>query len=80
VQLRPGVIIGTSPGHAFGQFRYPTSPLLAGLSSAPFDHVPPPAAPAGTAGEYLTTLPSAADGIAGPVGLGFRTPARPPVP
>ncbi len=41
-----------------------------------FDHVPPPAAPAGTAGEYLTgTLPSAADGIAGPVGLGFRTPA-----
>ncbi len=41
-----------------------------------FDHVPPPAAPAGTAGEYLTgTLPSSADGIAGPVGLGFRTPA-----
>jgi phospholipase C len=40
-----------------------------------FDHVPPPAAPAGTAGEYLTKLPSAADGIAGPVGLGFRTPA-----
>jgi phospholipase C len=41
-----------------------------------FDHVPPPAAPAGTAGEYLTgTLPSAAGGIAGPVGLGFRTPA-----
>jgi phospholipase C len=40
-----------------------------------FDHVPPPTAPAGTAGEYLTTLPSAADGIAGPVGLGFRTPA-----
>jgi phospholipase C len=40
-----------------------------------FDHVPPPAAPAGTAGEYLTgTLPSAAGGIAGPVGLGFRTP------
>ena len=39
-----------------------------------FDHVPPPAAPAGTAGEYLTTLPSAAAGIAGPVGLGFRTP------
>jgi phospholipase C len=40
-----------------------------------FDHVPPPTAPAGTAGEYLTgTLPSAADGIAGPVGLGFRTP------
>jgi phospholipase C len=41
-----------------------------------FDHVPPPAAPAGTAGEYLTgTLPGAAGGIAGPVGLGFRTPA-----
>jgi phospholipase C len=39
-----------------------------------FDHVPPVAAPAGTAGEYLTTLPSAADGIAGPIGLGFRTP------
>jgi phospholipase C len=41
-----------------------------------FDHVPPPAAPAGTAGEYLTgTLPSSAGGIAGPIGLGFRTPA-----
>jgi phospholipase C len=41
-----------------------------------FDHVPPATAPAGTAGEYLTgTLPSAAGGIAGPVGLGFRTPA-----
>jgi phospholipase C len=39
-----------------------------------FDHVPPATAPAGTAGEYLTTLPSAADGIAGPIGLGFRTP------
>jgi len=39
-----------------------------------FDHVPPPTAPAGTPGEYLTTLPSAAGGIAGPVGLGFRTP------
>jgi len=39
-----------------------------------FDHVPPPAAPAGTAGEYLTTLPSSAGGIAGPIGLGFRTP------
>ena len=39
-----------------------------------FDHVPPPAAPAGTSGEYLTTLPSAAGGIAGPIGLGFRTP------
>jgi phospholipase C len=40
-----------------------------------FDHVPPPAAPTGTAGEYLTgTLPAVAGGIAGPVGLGFRTP------
>ena len=41
-----------------------------------FDHVPPPAAPAGTPGEYLTVspLPAAADGIAGPVGLGFRVP------
>jgi phospholipase C len=40
-----------------------------------FDHVPPPTAPPGTAGEYLTgTLPSAAAGITGPVGLGFRTP------
>jgi phospholipase C len=39
-----------------------------------FDHVAPVTAPAGTAGEYLTTLPAAADGIAGPVGLGFRTP------
>jgi phospholipase C len=41
-----------------------------------FDHVPPPAAPAGTAGEYLTAapLPSSAGGVAGPIGLGFRTP------
>ncbi|HEV2375009.1 MAG TPA: alkaline phosphatase family protein [Streptosporangiaceae bacterium] len=40
-----------------------------------FDHVPPPTAPAGTDGEYLTgTLPAAAAGITGPVGLGFRTP------
>jgi phospholipase C len=41
-----------------------------------FDHVPPPTAPAGTAGEYLTAspLPSAAAGIAGPIGLGFRVP------
>jgi phospholipase C len=39
-----------------------------------FDHLPPVTAPAGTAGEYLTTLPSAADGIGGPIGLGFRTP------
>jgi phospholipase C len=42
-----------------------------------FDHVPPPTAPAGTPGEWLTIspLPSAAAGIAGPVGLGFRVPA-----
>jgi phospholipase C len=40
-----------------------------------FDHVPPPTAPQGTAGEWLTgTLPAAAAGIAGPIGLGFRTP------
>jgi phospholipase C len=41
-----------------------------------FDHVAPPAAPAGTAGEYLTvsTLPTAAAGIRGPIGLGFRVP------
>ena len=41
-----------------------------------FDHVPPPAAPPGTPGEYLTVspLPAAAEGIAGPIGLGFRVP------
>ncbi|HXA28480.1 MAG TPA: alkaline phosphatase family protein [Candidatus Angelobacter sp.] len=41
-----------------------------------FDHVPPPVAPPGTAGEYLTVspLPSDASGIAGPIGLGFRVP------
>jgi phospholipase C len=41
-----------------------------------FDHVPPPAAPAGTAGEYLTasSLPSDAAGVRGPIGLGFRVP------
>jgi len=41
-----------------------------------FDHVPPPTPPAGTAGEWVTAspLPSSAAGIAGPVGLGFRTP------
>jgi phospholipase C len=41
-----------------------------------FDHVPPPVAPAGTPGEYLTVepLPSIAGGIRGPVGLGFRVP------
>ena len=41
-----------------------------------FDHVPPPVAPPGTAGEYLTTpgLPAPAEGIRGPIGLGFRVP------
>ena len=41
-----------------------------------FDHVPPPVAPAGTAGEYLTVnpLPADAAGVAGPIGLGFRVP------
>jgi phospholipase C len=42
-----------------------------------FDHVPPPTAPEGTPGEWVTVdpLPSGAAGIAGPVGLGFRVPA-----
>jgi phospholipase C len=41
-----------------------------------FDHVPPPVAPKGTRGEYLTvaTLPQAAQGIRGPIGLGIRVP------
>ena len=41
-----------------------------------FDHVPPPVAPAGTAGEHLaaTSLPADAHGVRGPVGLGFRVP------
>ena len=41
-----------------------------------FDHVPPPTAPKGTKGEYVTAdpLPSATGGIAGPIGLGFRVP------
>jgi phospholipase C len=40
-----------------------------------FDHVPPTVAPEGTPGEWLTgaSLPAAAAGIRGPVGLGFRT-------
>jgi phospholipase C len=40
-----------------------------------FDHVPPLTAPVGTEGEWLTAkpLPAAAEGIAGPIGLGFRT-------
>jgi phospholipase C len=43
-----------------------------------FDHVPPPTPPPGTPGEYVTApLASVteSDGIAGPVGLGFRVPA-----
>jgi phospholipase C len=40
-----------------------------------FDHVAPPVPPAGTAGEYLAgALPSDAEGVRGPVGLGFRVP------
>jgi phospholipase C len=41
-----------------------------------FDHVSPPVAPAVTPGEFLTVpnLPAAAQGIRGPVGLGFRVP------
>ncbi len=41
-----------------------------------FDHVPPPVAPPGTAGEYLSVdpLPAHAGGISGPIGLGFRVP------
>jgi phospholipase C len=46
-----------------------------------FDHVPPPTAPPGTPGEYLTaTPPKAGDpspdtlGIDGPIGLGVRVP------
>jgi phospholipase C len=35
-----------------------------------FDHVVPPTAPAGTAGEYITSTTSAP----GPIGLGFRVP------
>jgi phospholipase C len=41
-----------------------------------FDHVPPPVAPAGTPGEFVTVdpLPADANGVAGPLGLGFRVP------
>jgi phospholipase C len=42
-----------------------------------FDHVPPPVAPPGTPGEYITApLGGVAEsgGIAGPIGLGFRVP------
>ncbi len=41
-----------------------------------FDHVPPPMAPHGAPGEFLSasSLPSDANGIRGPVGMGFRVP------
>jgi phospholipase C len=41
-----------------------------------FDHVAPPTAPTGTAGEEITAhpLPKDASGISGPIGLGFRVP------
>lgn len=41
-----------------------------------FDHVPPPTAPPGTPGEYVTVnpLPNSAGGIRGPIGLGVRVP------
>ncbi len=41
-----------------------------------FDHVPPPTAPRGTKGEWVSrsVLPGYAGGITGPIGLGFRVP------
>ncbi len=41
-----------------------------------FDHVPPPVPEEGTPGEFLSmpTLPAAAGGVRGPIGLGFRVP------
>jgi len=41
-----------------------------------FDHVPPPTAPPGTPGEYITAtgLPASDGPIAGPIGLGVRVP------
>jgi len=41
-----------------------------------FDHVPPPTAPSGTPGEYVSGTLDTADsgGIDGPIGLGFRVP------
>jgi phospholipase C len=41
-----------------------------------FDHVAPPVPPPGTPGEYLTVpdVSGDADGVAGPIGLGFRVP------
>jgi phospholipase C len=38
-----------------------------------FDHVVPPTAPTGTAGEYITTSAATKD-APGPIGLGFRVP------
>jgi len=41
-----------------------------------FDHVPPPVAPPGTPGEFLTKTPPVGGdgGMKGPIGLGFRVP------
>ena len=41
-----------------------------------FDHVAPPTPPQGTAGEFITVnpLPGTAEGVSGPIGLGFRVP------
>jgi phospholipase C len=41
-----------------------------------FDHVPPPTPPRGTKDEFLTMskLPTVAEGVRGPIGLGFRVP------
>lgn len=41
-----------------------------------FDHIPPPVAPLGTPGEYVTVSPLPADaaGMVGPIGLGMRVP------
>jgi phospholipase C len=43
-----------------------------------FDHVPPPSPPPGAEGEYIPgprrSLPSDAEGIRGPIGLGYRVP------
>jgi phospholipase C len=41
-----------------------------------FDHVAPAIPPPGTEGEYVTVrpLPTEAQGVAGPIGLGFRVP------
>jgi phospholipase C len=41
-----------------------------------FDHVAPPVPPLGTPGEFITVspLPATAQGVDGPIGLGFRVP------